>query len=189
MKKMLLFIALTVSMAVSVSAQGRFDYDPTFKYGPFSNCEITATVHYAFQHASNVGVDVIVEKYLDEDWNLRLVGGINGLVPVRGFDRYGFALVGLSYEFVPWLYGYLDAGASVNPSMKTVLGFAADAGVGAQYVLGTRWKLLTELGCNFAENHTTWLYTPICKVGAAFKLGCTEKDRIRHDIYKYQLNH
>lgn len=184
MKKLLTLLLLAV-LAVSATAQSH-PYDEGFKYGFPSNCSLSAMVHYAYQDGSNVGIDIMAGKRLTEDCNLRLVGGINGFVPVKGFDRAGYVMLGVSYDFVRWLYGFVDAGVSVNPSMKTALGFAADAGLGAKYDFATHWILFTELDCNFTENHKAWLFMPTASVGVSYRFGITEKDRVRLDIRKHQ---
>ena len=185
MKKLLTFFLLAF-LAVSANAQRSHPYDEGFKYGFPSNCSLSAMVHYAYQDGSNVGIDIMAGKRLTEGCNLRLVGGINGFVPVKGFDRAGFVMMGVSYDFVRWLYGFVDVGMSVNPSMKPVLGFTADAGLGAKYNFNTHWTLFTELDCNFTENHKAWLMMPTASVGVSYCFGITEKDRVRLDIRKHQ---
>lgn len=166
MKKALtLFVALI--MAVVVSAQ-----NTTAKMPDASTATIDWTVgtsvQYSYQGSSNVGVSAFAT--IGNDWKLRISGCIPGLVPVKGFDRYGSVLIGGSYNFTDWLYALIEVGASVNPSIPTKVGFTAGGGVGFQFDFGKRSRISTELGTEVAENNLKWLITPYCKVGYSIRL-------------------
>ena len=139
MKRIFLFLALAL-LAVSVSAQqNRYYYDSSKKYGFFSNWTLGVAGQYSNQHGmSNVGISALATKRVGDYWRLRYEAGINGLQVKDGFDRYGTALTGVCFDFVPWAYAYVGGGVKVDP---TSIGLAADAGLGLNVNFG-KYSLL-----------------------------------------------
>ena len=184
MKRIFLSLALAL-LAVSVSAQqNRYYYDSSKKYGFFSNWTLGVAGQYSNQHGvSNVGISALATKRVGDYWRLRYEAGINGLQVKDGFDRYGTALAGISFDFLPWAYAFADAGAVVNPTAKGRLGLAADVGLGLNVNFGKYSQIYAELGADRVQNNTEWGSTLQCRIGYAARLGVTRGDReeIEHD--------
>ena len=186
MKRIFLSLALAL-LAVSVSAQqNRYYYDSSKKYGFFSNWTLGVAGQYSNQHGvSNVGISALATKRVGDYWRLRYEAGINGLQVKDGFDRYGTALTGVCFDFVPWAYIYADGGAVVNPTAKgwLGLGLAADAGLGLNVNFGRYSLLYTEAGVERVQCGGEWGGTVFARLGYAARLGVTEGDReaIEHD--------
>lgn len=188
MKRIFLSLALAL-LAVSVSAQqNRYYYDSSKKYGFFSNWTLGVAGQYSNQHGvSNVGISALATKRVGDYWRLRYEAGINGLQVKDGFDRYGTALTGVCFDFVPWAYIYADGGAVVNPTAKgwLGLGLAADAGLGLNVNFGKYSLLYAELGADRVQNNTKWESTLQCRIGYSARLGITERDRVDIDITRH----
>lgn len=185
MKRIFLSLALAL-LAVSANAQSRQIYDSDFKYGFFSNWTLGVSGQYSNQHGvSNVGISALATKRVGDYWRLRYEAGINGLQVKDGFDRYGTALTGVCFDFVPWAYIYADGGAVVNPTAKgwLGLGLAADAGLGLNVNFGRHSLLYTEAGVERVQCNGEWGGTVFARLGYAACLGVTEGDReaIEHD--------
>ena len=180
MKRIFLSLALAL-LAVSVSAQqNRYYYDSSKKYGFFSNWTLGVAGQYSNQHGvSNVGISALATKRVGDYWRLRYEAGINGLQVKDGFDRYGTALTGVCFDFVPWAYAYVGGGMKVDP---TSIGLAADAGLGLNVNFGKYSLLYAELGADRVQNKTEWESTLQCRIGYSARLGITERDRVDIDI-------
>ena len=172
-------------LAVSVSAQqGRYKYDSGHKYGFFSNWTLGVSGQYSNQQGvSNVGISALATKRVGDFWRLRYSASISGLSYKAGFDRYGTALSGIAFDFVPWAYAFADAGVNVNPTVKGWLGLAADAGLGLNVNFGRYSLLYTEAGVERVQCNGKWGGTVFARLGYAARLGVTEADReaIEHD--------
>ena len=185
MKRIFLFLALVV-LAVSVSAQGRYYYDSSHKYGFFSNWTLGVAGQYANQHGvSDIGISALATKRVGDFWRLRYVASINGLKKAKGFDRYGTAMAGVSLDFVEWAYLFGDAGAIYNPSMKAKLGLAADAGLGLNVNFGKHSILYVEGGSDLVQRNASWDNTFFARLGYQARLGITERDRVDIDIDRH----
>lgn len=183
MKKFLFLFALAV-LAVAVNAQSRQTYDSDFKYGLFSNWTLGVSGQYSNQQGvSNVGISALATKRVGDFWRLRYSASISGLSYKEGFDRYGTALSGIAFDFVPWAYAFADAGLNVNPTAKGWLGLAADAGLGLNVNFGRYSLLYTEAGVERVQCGGKWGGTVFARLGYAARLGVTEADReaIEHD--------
>lgn len=171
-------------LAVSVSAQVRYKYDSGHKYGFFSNWTLGVSGQYSNQQGvSNVGISALATKRVGDFWRLRYSASISGLSYKGGFDRYGTALSGIAFDFVPWAYAFADAGVNVNPTAKGWLGLAADAGLGLNVNFGRYSLLYTEAGVERVQCNGKWGGTVFARLGYAARLGVTEADReaIAHD--------
>ena len=185
MKRIFLFLALAL-LAVSVSAQGRYNYDSSHKYGFFSNWTLGVSGQYSNQHgASNVGISALATKRVGDFWRLRYSASINGLRSVDGFDRYGTAMAGASFDFLNWMYLFADAGAVVNPTMATKLGLAADAGLGLNVNFGKHSMLWLEGGSDLVQNNAALNNTFFVRLGYGVRTGITERDRVDIDITRH----
>lgn len=171
-------------LAVSVSAQVRYKYDSGHKYGLFSNWTLGVSGQYSNQQGvSNVGISALATKRVGDFWRLRYSATISGLSYKGGFDRYGTALSGIAFDFVPWAYAFADAGVNVNPTAKGWLGLAADAGLGLNVNFGRYSLLYTEAGVERVQCNGEWGGTVFARLGYAARLGVTDGDReaIEHD--------
>ena len=186
MKRIFLFLALAL-LAVTVNAQSRsYNYDSSKKYGFFSNWTLGVSGQYSNQAGvSNVGINALATKRIGDYWRLRYEGSISGLQRKEGFDRYGTALSGISFDFLPWAYAFADAGMVVNPTSKGWLGLAGDAGIGLNVNFGNYSQLYAELGADRVQNNSEWESTLQCRIGYAARLGITETDRKDIDISRH----
>ncbi len=185
MKRIFLSLALAL-LAVSVSAQGRYNYDSSHKYGFFSNWTLGVSGQYSNQHGvSNVGISALATKRVGDYWRLRYEASISGLKQTEGFDRYGTVMSGVAFDFIPYAYAFLDAGAMVNPTVKGWLGLAADAGLGLNVNFGQHSLLYAEAGADRVQSNGTWGSTVFARLGYSARLGITEKDRVNIDIDRH----
>lgn len=185
MKRIFLFLALVV-LAVEVNAQNRYYYDSSKKYGFLSNWTIGVSGQYSNQHgASNVGITALATKRVGDYWRLRYEASINGLRCVDGFDRYGTAMAGASFDFLNWMYLFADAGAVVNPTMATKFGLAADAGLGLNVNFGKYSMLWLEGGSDLVQNNAALNNTFFVRLGYGVRPGITERDRVDIDITRH----
>lgn len=186
MKRIFLSLALAL-LAVSVSAQqNRYYYDSGKKYGFFSNWTLGVSGQYSNQAGvSNVGISALATKRVGDYWRLRYEGSISGLQQKEGFDRYGTAMSGISFDFLPWAYAFVDAGAVVNPTAKSWIGLAGDVGLGLNVNFGNYSQLYAELGADRVQNNTEWESTLQCRIGYTARLGITDRDRVDIDITRH----
>lgn len=184
MKRIFLSLALAL-LTVSVSAQqNRYYYDSGKKYGFFSNWTLGVSGQYSNQAGvSNVGISALATKRVGDFWRLRYEATINGLKVIDGFDRYGTALAGASFDFLNWMYAFGDVGAVFNPTMAQKFGLAADAGLGLNVNFGRYSMIYLEGGCDFSQYKTSWNNTFFARLGYAARFGVTRGDReeIEHD--------
>ena len=173
-------------LAVSVNAQGRYYYDSSKKYGFLSNWTLGVSGQYSNNHGvSNVGLQALATKRVGDFWRLRYEASINGMKKVDGFDRYGTAMAGASFDFLEWMYLFGDAGAVFNPSMAQKLGLAADAGLGLNVNFGKHSMLYVEGGSDLVQHNSDWNNTFFARLGYAARLGITEHDRVDIDITRH----
>lgn len=185
MKRIFLSLALAL-LAVSVNAQNRYPYDSGKKYGFFSNWSLGVSGQYSNQAGvSNVGISALATKRVGDYWRLRYEGSISGLQQKEGFDRYGTAMSGISFDFLPWAYAFVDAGAVVNPTAKSWIGLAGDVGLGLNVNFGNYSQLYAELGADRVQNNTEWESTLQCRIGYTARLGITDREREDIDITRH----
>lgn len=182
MKKIFLFIAL-IALSVTVSAQGRYYYDSSHKYGFFSNWNVGLFGQASFYNgATSVGAGGIALKQLDDYCRFRAEASINGFKPVEGFDRSGTALAGLQFNFVDWAYVFAEAGAVVNPSMAQKAGLAGSVGLGLSCNFGQWSGLLAEGGYDALQKGAKVDNMFYARIGYFLRPGITERDRKAIDI-------
>jgi outer membrane protein OmpA-like peptidoglycan-associated protein len=183
MKKL---ITIATLLLVAAIAQGQSKYDNRFKYGLLSNLEIGVGGIYSYEitnkaHHKNVGAQLLLTKRIGDFWRIRGTAEVNGFIP-NGFDRKGKGMVGLSFDLLPF-YLFVDYGACLNPSAKSKLGLAMDAGAGLQFKIGKVSSLYVEGGVDRTYNGGTWQSVASVKAGYMTNLGVTESDKveIEHD--------
>lgn len=117
---------------------------PTVQGLVFQGWEAGLAVTYANQQGcSNVGLQAIVGKTLNDLLKWRLSASVNGFVPQAGFDRYVTALTGPVLSFKP-LYAFVQVGASYNPSTEYKIGIAANTGAGVAFDIGKHSRIFAE---------------------------------------------
>lgn len=182
MKRFLLVIALAI-MTVSVSAQGRYYYDSSHKYGFFSNWNISPFAQASFMNGKTaVGAGGMALKQLEDCVRFRMEASVNGIKPVEGFDRNGTAMAGLQFNFVEWAYVFAEAGAVINPSMAQKAGLAASGGVGLTCNFGKYSGLLAEGGYVALQNGARVDNMFQARIGYVLRPGITKRDRVDIDI-------
>jgi hypothetical protein len=93
---------------------------------------------------------------------------VNGFIP-NGFDRYGYGMVGITAEALPF-YVFGDFGLSCNPSGAHTIGLAFDAGVGLAFAIADRWRLYSELAIDRINSGKLWQSTSSVKAGVMYRL-------------------
>lgn len=161
MKKIIFLIAAIVMLAASpIQAQ------------TFNGLELGGSVVCSHQFRDrgfvNVGADLRAALPVSQWSRLRAVVGVNGFVP-NGLDRYGFGMVGITAEALPF-YVFGDFGLSCNPSGSHTIGLAFDAGVGLSFAIADRWRLYSELAIDRINSGRTWQSTSYVKAGAMYRL-------------------
>jgi len=185
MKRIFLSLALAL-LAVSVSAQNRYYYDRSRKYGLFSNCYISPFAQASFMNGKTaVGAGGMALKQLDDYVRFRMEASVNGIKPVDGFDRNGTAMAGLQFNFVEWAYVFAEAGAVINPSMAQKAGLAASGGVGLTCNFGKYSGLLAEGGYVALQNGARVDNMFQARIGYIIRPGITKRDRVDIDITRH----
>ena len=116
----------------------------------------------------NAGADLRASLPVAPWSRLRAVAGVNGFVP-NGFDRYGYGMVGITAEALPF-YVFGDFGLNLNPSGAHTIGLAFDAGVGLSFAIADRWRLYSELAIERINSGKLWQSTAFVKAGAMYRL-------------------
>ena len=160
MRKFLLFVALMMAMFSSTKAQ-TFD---GLELGGSAQC----THQFRDRGFVNVSADLRATLPVAEWSSLRAVVGVNGFIP-NGFDRYGYGMVGITAEALPF-YVFGDFGLSCNPSGSHTIGLAFDAGVGLAFAITDRWRLYSELAIDRINSGKLWQSTSSVKSGAMYRL-------------------
>ena len=161
MKRVFGILALLFVVALTATATG-FASEATFVNAPpiviqtveadmpavqeyaFSGWDAGLAVTYANQQGcSNVGLQAIVGKTLNDLLKWRLSASVNGFVPQAGFDRYVTALTGPVLSFKP-LYAFVQVGAAYNPSTEYKIGIAANTGAGVAFDIGKHSRIFAE---------------------------------------------
>ncbi len=185
MKRIFLFFALVV-LAVEVSAQGRYYYDSDKKYGFFSNWRLGPFGQASFLNGkTDVGIGGIGLKQMDDYCFFRAEASINGIKPVKGFDRSGAAMVGLQVNFVEWAHVFTVGGAVINPSMQQKAGLAGSAGLGFSCNFGKWSGLMAEGGYEALQNGAKVDNMFFARIGYYVRPGITERDRVDIDIDRH----
>ena len=161
MKKMIFLIAALVMLAASpMGAQ------------TFNGLELGGSVQCTHQFRDrgfvNVGADLRATLPVAEWSRLRALVGVNGFIP-NGFDRYGYGMVGITAEALPF-YVFGDFGLSCNPSGSHTIGLAFDAGVGLSFAIADRWRLYSELAIDRINSGKLWQSTSSVKAGVMYRL-------------------
>lgn len=185
MKRIFLFFALAL-LAVSVSAQNRYYYDSGKKYGFFSNWKLSPFAQMSFMNGQNaLGAGGMALKQLDDLVYFRMEASVNGIKPVKGFDRNGTALAGIQFHVVDWAYLFAECGAVVNPSMAQKAGLAGSGGIGFTCNFGKYSGLLAEGGYVALQNGAMVDNMFQARIGYVVRPGITERDRVDIDITRH----
>jgi hypothetical protein len=161
MKKIVfLLAALMLAAIVPTRAQ-------TFK-GLELGGSVQCTHQFRERGFVNVSADLRATLPVAEWSRLRALVGVNGFVP-NGFDRYGYGMVGITAEALPF-YVFADFGLSCNPSGPRTIGLAFDAGVGLQFEVARRWNIYTELAIDRINSGKLWQSTAAVKAGVTYNI-------------------
>ena len=161
MKKMIFLIAALVVLAASPIGAQTFD-------GLELGGSVQCTHQFRDRGFVNVGADLRATLPVAEWSSLRAVVGVNGFVP-NGFDRYGYGMVGITAEALPF-YVFGDFGLNLNPSGAHTIGLAFDAGVGLSFAIADRWRLYSELAIDRINSGKLWQSTSSVKAGVMYRL-------------------
>ena len=161
MKKMIFLIAAIVMLAAS-----------PMRAQTFNGLELGGSVQCTHQFRDrgfvNVGTELRASLPVAPWSRLRAVVGVNGFIP-NGFDRYGYGMVGITAEALPF-YVFGDFGLSCNPSGSHTIGLAFDAGVGLSFAIADRWRLYSELAIDRINSGRLWQSTASVKAGVMYRL-------------------
>jgi hypothetical protein len=161
MKKMIFLIAALVMLAASPMGAQTFD-------GLELGGSVKCTHQFRERGFVNVGADLRASLPVAPWSRLRAVVGVNGFIP-NGFDRYGYGMVGITAEALPF-YVFGDFGLSCNPSGAHTIGLAFDAGVGLAFAIADRWRLYSELAIDRINSGKLWQSTSSVKAGVMYRL-------------------
>lgn len=182
MKRIFLFLALAL-LAVTATAQNRYYYDSSKKYGFFSNWKLTPFAQVSFMNGkTDVGAGGMAWKQLDDHVYFRMEASVNGFKPVEGFDRSGTALAGLQFQVTDWLGLFAVGGAEINPSLAQIAGLAGSGGINLTYNFGKYSGLLAEGGYVALQNGAKVDNMFQARIGYVVRPGITERDRVDIDI-------
>lgn len=162
MKKMIFLIAALFVLAAFAPTQAQTFYD--MELGGSVQC----THQFRDRGFVNVGADLRATLPVAEWSRLRALVGVNGFAP-NGFDRYGYGMVGITAEALPF-YVFGDFGLSCNPSGFHTIGLAFDVGVGLAFAITDRWRLYSELAIDRINSGKLWQSTSSVKAGAMYRL-------------------
>ena len=127
-------------------------------------------VTYANQQGcSNVGLQAVVGKTLNDLWEWRCTASVNGLIPQDGFDRYVTALTGPVFKLKPF-YVFVQVGAAYNPSTEYKIGIAANTGAGVAFDIGKRSRIFVEADIDAVPTGGALCSTFSAGVGYAVRL-------------------
>lgn len=172
-----------LALALTSAAQKPYRYDNGHKYSLWSNLEIGVGGMYSYSlqptHHKNFGADLRMTKRIGDYWRVRGIAEVNGFLN-NGFDRFGKALVGISFDALPF-YTFFDYGAAYNPSSASKFGLAMDGGIGLQFKVGSG-SFYTEAAVDRVNNGTVWQSNASVRLGYLASLGITEQDRQNIDI-------
>ena len=161
MKKMIFLIAAIVMLAAS-----------PMRAQTFNGLELGGSVQCTHQFRDrgfvNVGAELRASLPVAPWSRLRAVVGVNGFIP-NGFDRYGYGMVGITAEALPF-YVFGDFGLNLNPSGAHTIGLAFDAGVGLSFAIADRWRLYSELAIDRINSGKLWQSTSSVKAGVMYRL-------------------
>lgn len=171
------------ALALTSAAQKPYKYDNGHKYSLWSNLEIGVGGMYSYSlqptHHKNFGADLRITKRIGDFWRVRGIAEVNGFLN-NGFDRHGKALVGISFDALPF-YTFFDYGAAYNPSSESKFGLAMDGGIGLQFKVGSG-AFYTEAAVDRVNNGMKWQSNASVRLGYLASLGITEQDRQNIDI-------
>lgn len=161
MKKMIFLIAAIVMLAASPMGAQTFN-------GLELGCSVQCTNQFRDRGFVNVGTDLRATLPVAEWSRLRALVGVNGFIP-NGFDRYGYGMVGITAEALPF-YVFGDFGLSCNPSGSNTIGLAFDAGVGLSFAIAEHWRLYSELAIDRINSGKLWQSTSSVKAGLLYDI-------------------
>ena len=161
MKKMIFLIAALMLAALAPVQAQTFN---GLELGGSAQC----THQFSDRGFVNAGADLRASLPVAPWSRLRAVAGVNGFVP-NGFDRYGYGMVGITAEALPF-YVFGDFGLNLNPSGAHTIGLAFDAGVGLAFAITDRWRLYSELAIDRINSGKLWQSTSSVKAGAMYRL-------------------
>ena len=136
----------------------------------FQGWEAGLAVTYANQQGcSNVGLQAVVGKTLNDLLGWRCTASVNGLIPKDGVDRYATALTGPVLNLKP-LYAFVQVGAAYNPSTAYKIGIAADTGAGVAFDIGRHSRIFAEAAIDMVPTGRPWGSTFSADIGYAVRL-------------------
>lgn len=152
----LLSVVVLTATATGYASEAAIGYQPPavvqtveadVPYFPNTDCtewNIGLTVAYTNQIGrSNICLQAVAEKSLNDLLGWRLSASVNGFVPQAGFDRYGTALTGPVLNLGP-VYAFVQLGAAYNPSNQHVVTVAANTGAGVGFDIGRHSRIFAE---------------------------------------------
>ena len=161
MKKIVFLFAALVMLAASPMGAQTFD-------GLELGGSVQCTHQFRDRGFVNVGAELRASLPVAPWSRLRAVVGVNGFIP-NGFDRYGYGMVGITAEALPF-YVFGDFGLSCNPSGTHTIGFAFDTGVGFAFAITDRWRIYSELAIDRINSGRLWQSTASVKAGVMYRL-------------------
>lgn len=143
---------------------------PAVQEYDFLGWDAGLAVTYANQQGcSNVGLQAVVGKTLNDLWEWRCAASVNGLIPQDGFDRYVTALTGPVFKLKPF-YVFVQVGAAYNPSTQYKIGIAANTGAGVAFDIGKRSRIFVEADIDAVPTGGVLCSTFSAGVGYAVRL-------------------
>ena len=205
-KSILFTLVLALMMATSTFAQSA-SYNPDYGYAFPSQWSIGASAvlsktpdfqNWTLGQGTSIGAEFRAERQIFKQFRLRYIAEVPGFItkaPTENakttqYDRYGKVMAGISWNFVPNVYLFADAGASVNPSeqarWESMFGLAGQAGIGIN-TNGSVGRFYVELGADRTQNvQKPWNSNFYGKAGYVFYLGNTSRDETNLSILRNQ---
>lgn len=219
MRKILFTLALLAFMVIGCCPQANAQepYNPDYKGNFFPTGwsigiagDIAKTTDFANWNTGDgvtPGAQIRATKRVGRDWNLRYIADVPGLITKKNaetgeqFDRYGKALSGISFNFLPNGYIFTDAGLTWNPSTTVrKVGIVGQVGLGMNIDFGfddyNYNRFFVEIGVDRFNNATGanplpdafkgWNSNVFATVGYTHTLGLAEKDRVKLNVLRNQ---
>ena len=178
----LLLVAVLTATATGYASEAAIGYQPptvvqtveaempAVQEFVFQGWDAGLAVTYANQQGcSNVGLQAVVGKTLNDLWEWRCTVSVNGLLPGNGFDRYATTLTGPVFKLKPF-YAFVQVGAAFNPSTQYKIGIAANTGAGVAFDIGKRSRIFVEADIDAVPTGGALCSTFSAGVGYAVRL-------------------
>lgn len=118
----------------------------------------TATLYTHNLHTSNLGINVLITRCINDNWRFHWSNTINGLFAKKNFNRVGMSTLGIEYDFGQYAYAFTGIGIVVDPSTKRIFGMfsmSESAGIGARFHFSKNSTIYTEMCTDFAPSIKT----------------------------------